>query len=298
MRHSPAKSLRLPSKRYRQRSPSGSPATLAVGILLVFGANDCDAASEAQLTSNFDKNRFDLRISAFVPRVSTEARLDSDLLGGTTVDFEEIGLPKQKTLFDVELAIQLNRKWYFGGEYFELNRSASRTLEDEIDWNGETFPVSAIVDTHFDFAIFRLAAGYHFLNNKNSQVTLTIGTHLTDVSFGILAQGSISELSSETQGSAETLTVPLPNAGLLWRKRLAESWIVQLRGDFFAIKIDEYDGQLISTDLRIDCLVTDRISVGVSYSYFDLDVEYQGKFWQGNVNFQFYGPKVNIGYRW
>lgn len=283
---------------------AGFTATVVPATLLA--EEELAASVSSPLSGNDEESsyiqepatRYHLRVAAFIPRVTSSARVDLGTTGGTTVDFEKIGLPKEKTSLDLELDVLLNRRWYLGFEYFSLNRSATNVLDDEITWNGDTFPVSTQVNTHFNFAIYRFAAGYNLFQNEDSKFTLTFGTHLTDSEFGIASRASIGDASTESIGSVEALTFPLPNVGLLWQMQLSEHWKAQIRGDFFAIGIENYDGDLMSADVRIDYLITREISIGISYSYFDLDVDYDGQTWAGNVNFHFYGPKVNVGYRW
>ena len=55
--------------------------------------------------------------------------------------------------------MRLGERWRLQFEYYDLNRSATKTITRQIDWGDTTFPIGATINTKFDSTIYRLTGG-------------------------------------------------------------------------------------------------------------------------------------------
>src|SRR5262245_53043549 len=81
-------------------------------------------------------DKFYFGVGAFVPKTSTSAELDSSLGVGANVDFERaLGMTTQKTVPDAFFRWRFGEHWRLEAEYFELNRSGDKVIQQNINWN-------------------------------------------------------------------------------------------------------------------------------------------------------------------
>jgi hypothetical protein len=53
-------------------------------------------------------------------------------------------------------------RWRIDLGYFSLNRNGTRTLDTQIDWGGNTYPIGTIVNSNYKLSDLRAAVGYSF----------------------------------------------------------------------------------------------------------------------------------------
>ena len=98
--------------------------------------------------------------------------------------------------------------------WFSATRDATRTLEEDIDWGDETFPVNARVKGEFGFDIYELAYEYAFLRRDSYEVSGTFGLHYTelDLTMSAKAESSGGALDRDISESGN-VGAPLPAFG-------------------------------------------------------------------------------------
>ena len=87
----------------------------------------------------FDK--FNLKVEGSWVNISTEIRLDSEILGeGTTLNFENLGLAADKTIPTLAFEWQIAKRHRVGVRWQDINRSSTTHVEDEIQWGDVVVP--------------------------------------------------------------------------------------------------------------------------------------------------------------
>jgi hypothetical protein len=205
------------------------------------------------------QDKFFFALGAFFPQTNTQAQLISNATGiGTTVDFEEsLDMPRQKTVPTFIARWRINNRWRLDAEYFELNRASVRTIDREINWGDQTFPVNAQVASEFDFADLRVSIGYSFFKRPDKELGVGLGFHVATYDVG---------LSGANIGSQEEdVLAPLPVLSLYGQFALTERWSLGMRLDRFSLSYDKFDGSL--TSLGLDLLYQPFRTVGFGLGY-------------------------------
>jgi len=229
-------------------------------------------------------DRWTLQLGAFRPNLETTAHLNSATGRiGTTVDFEDtLGFSDTKTVPQFLGSVRLGERWKIEGEYFQLNRSSSRTLNRTINWGDRTFTLGTTVNSEFDSKVYRLSAGYSFIKDNTKELGVVLGFHVTDFDTSIGTPGIAAQGGS---GLA-----PLPTIGAYGSYALSPRWLLSARADYFSLNYNDYDGRLLNFNAGVDYRITRHFGLGVGYRYVDYEVTATKPNFNGGLEYRFKGP--------
>jgi len=209
---------------------------------------------------------FYFTLGVFFPSTTTQAQLTGNATGaGTVIDLEEsFNIDNQKTVPSFSGRWRINHRWRVEADYFEMNRDNIRTIDRQIEWGDQVFPINTQVSTKFNFSDLRVSAGYSFFRTTDKELGVGLGLHLAsyDVSLASSAGGA---------GQGEDVLAPLPVLSIYGQFALTDRWAVGTRLDRFSLKYDRYDGSL--TALNLDVLYQPFRHVGFGAGYRGLFVK-------------------------
>jgi hypothetical protein len=236
-------------------------------------------------------DRFSLSAGGFAARMNTDARLDSSLGVGASIDFEEaLGLEEEMLVPFARSLIRLDQRWRVELEYFQVERDASETLEVEIQWGDQVFPVDTGLDAFYDVSVLRLSVGYAFFRRRDKELGLALGVH------GAWIEAGLEDAAGN--GDEGRLLAPLPVVSLYGGVALTDTWSVALRVDAFSLDYEEYSGQVLSNGIDLVYQPFRHVGLGVGYRDLLVDLELQDEDFPGKVESDFRGPVafVNFGF--
>ena len=238
-------------------------------------------------------DRFQVTIGAFFITTHPTIRLDGESGAGDRVNWRsEFGD------FDAH-RVRLECHWRFSerqklrGIFFGASRERSEVLDEDIDWGDETFPVHAQVDADLGFTILEVAYEHTILRGDNYELDLSLGLHYTRLEASLEAEaeasgGTLSEDLSETA----RLDAPLPAIGLGGMWSLPHDLWLDASAQFFALSIDDYDGNLQSYRASVTWQPKSWLGIGVGYSLFTIDVDVDNQGLHGTLDWLYQGPTV------
>lgn len=229
------------------------------------------ATSSSYPVEAFPEEKFALRLGAFlVTDIQTTIGLRNNNTGqgGDFIDFgHTLGGETSVNVF------RADADWYFSGphlvqgSWYDIKLSGHRTLDREIHWGDETFPISATLDSEFRTQIYKLSYGYTFHQGDRHEFTALIGAHIMSLETSI---------SAPNLGRAERfdVTAPLPALGLGWNAHWTPRFQTRATVQYFGISIDDkVEGQFIDLLFAAEYRLNKNFSLGAGYNYFDLDVD-------------------------
>ena len=243
------------------------PILLVALALLIFAQR---AAAQEVPSHPALTDRYYFGAGLFFPKTSTQAQLQNNVTGvGASIDFEQsLDMERSKTVPTLFGRWRIGERWRIDAEYFALNRTSGRTLDREIQWGDQTFPVNAQVDAKFDFSDFRVSAGYSFFRTTDKEVGVGLGLHVASYDVS---------LNSSTSGrDGQDVLAPLPVLSLYAQFALTERWAVGGRLDRFSLSYDKYDGSLTSLGLDIVYQPFRHFGVGAGYRGLFIRMEVEG----------------------
>lgn len=276
--------------RNRQLHALGACVAVAAGLTLgptAFAADDGPSIL---------KDPFHLSLGTFVLNSDTVVRFDGDTSVGTPVDWENTFGGGDQSRFRVD------GHWRFGDSgrhkvrfmWFNSSRSGSKTLDEEIDYGGEVFPVNVKVNSEFAFDVYELAYEYAFLKRDNYELDGSIGLHYASLSASLSAKASSSNGNLEGDVKREgSVDAPLPVIGVRGLWALPHDFFVDAGAQFFALSIDQYDGNLQDYRVMLTWQPKKWLGIGLGYNQFNVNVDVDGDKFNGSLDWKYRGPMLS-----
>jgi hypothetical protein len=260
---------------------------LAFSVFMLFAiatARAQSTATEAVPNHPALKDRFTIDLGGFYFQTSTQASLTGPSGGaGMIIDFENaLGLDERNWGGIGGFLWRISERWRLEVEYFALNRSASRTLGSDIEWNGKPITVGTTVNSSYNFSDARIGLGYAFFKRPDKELGVGVGLHVAGVESSIQAAGSAAD-------SADVLA-PLPVVSLYGAFALTNEWAVRFRTDWFSLNYGPYSGGLRSGAIDVLYRPFRYVGFGLGSRTLVFDFEVDKTNWTGKARSTFSGP--------
>jgi hypothetical protein len=211
---------------------------------------------------------------------------------GTDVNYDDTFGIGDFDRFRAEASWRIAPRHLIRGMYFENNRSATRSNEREIEFDGETFPVGATVVASSNVTVAQLSYEYAFLRRDTYELAGGIGVHYVDLGLSldgtVTAQGGSASRSLDADATTQA---PLPVLGLRWLWRLPHNFYVSAQVQYFYLEFDPYKGSLIDLKASGVWQLSDHVGIGVAYNDFGFRFDIEDRF-DGRLRWDYGGAIV------
>lgn len=239
--------------------------------------------------SDWADKRFNVWARAFFASTNTSIRVDSDTLEilGTLIDVEDdLGIDNSVAMPLVGAQWRFRQRHMLELAYFELNRSATIVVEDEIQWGDLVVPVDFELNSSVDTNVARLAYRYALVQDTNQEFSIGGGLHWTEMKAGISVAG-IGTGSVASDG-------PLPMITLAYEYRLSPKWTAVFVGEWFGIELDQAEGELVHGDATLLWQTWENVALGVGYNFFEIDFKDGEADFKGLFDYNYQGPFLGV----
>ncbi|HMN43319.1 MAG TPA: hypothetical protein PKE27_02030 [Povalibacter sp.] len=241
-------------------------------------------------------DKFNVSLGVFFLDTETTMRLDGDAgRVGTEVNFgRELGL-KSGDRFRIDGYWRFFDRHKLRFMYFDSKEGNTRTINRDIEFGDTTFPLNVEVRTDIKVEIFELAYEYSFLKRDNLELSGTIGLHNLSVKAGLHADASSNaglgglDLEEAADGDG-----PLPVVGLRGLWALNDHFYFDAQVQFFAVKFDNYDGNLQDYKLSFNWQPFEHFGVGLGYNDFSTRLDVDEEHFNGKLRFNYDGPLLFV----
>jgi len=211
-------------------------------------------------------------------------RVDSDSLVGAVLDLEDtLGVDDAATVLRVDAFYNFNQSHGLGLGYYDIRRSGSRVLDEDVTFGDRTFLAGSRVDTEFNTKVLKLAYRYNFVTDYRTKIGTSIGFH----TMGIQTSLNAATLSVDESFRA---TVPLPVLGLYFEYALSQTWKLLSSVEVLQVDVGYARGYLSDTRLNLEHDLFENFGWGIGYNAFRLDATMEGEDrLTGRVQYDFQG---------
>ena len=235
-----------------------------------------------------DDTKFSLSVGVFLTDRNSETRVDgtAGMDDGTVVDLEgDLGLDSSDSVFRIDGYYRFNQKHRLDFTVFDLSRTASKVIEEDIDWNDTVFPIDTTVNSDFDLTIYKLDYTWSFMRRDKGFLGLTAGLYIAD--FG-------TRLEAEPSGALESasLTAPLPVFGLRGQYDFTEKLTFRASAEIFALEYDDYSGSLYDIYAGLDYQFFKHVAIGIGINAVELNVEVTKDNFDGDIDWRYDGGLI------
>jgi hypothetical protein len=185
--------------------------------------------------------------------------------------------------------------------YFDTSRDGRRTIDRDIHFGDQTFPVDAEVRSHLGFDILELAYEYQFLHGEDYELGGSIGIHNVTFSLGLDSDVSLGGGNPQTSHIGESVStdIPLPVFGLRGIWRMGRDFYLQGHAQYFQLKIGDYDGSIQDYQLGVLWQFARHFGAGVAYNVFDTRVDSEDKNgFEGRLDWAYRGGQLYLRAAW
>ncbi len=251
--------------------PTGSGVAELETPLLV-PAQDHPAA-QAQTPEPYPNmyRRFELSLGAAVyDNFDTTMQVESDVGVGAIIDLEDLlGVDDNDTVFRADAVYRFSPRHRINFTYYDIGRSGSKAISDDLVIGNVTIPAGSTVDTEFDTTVLKLAYQYSFVADYRTSIGATIGLHTMTLDTNFSSQvGSIEETFK--------VTAPLPVIGLQAEYALSHTWKLLASAEVFQIELGQFGGFLADNRLSLENNLFKNVGWGIGYNGFTLDAHMDG----------------------
>lgn len=239
--------------------------------------------------------RFKFTAGAFFPLNNTQVQVGRNSTDtGTEIDLEDdLGFSKSSVSFLSTFEWRISRRSRLGFEYFNLDRTSSKTLERDITFGDNTYNVNARISAYFNVQIARIAYGYAFLSKPKYEAGLLIGSHVMFVDLGLRLEG---EGQSLEYRDSFNFTAPLPDVGVWGEFVLGKRFGLYVNANYLAIKIDNIDGRILSYNLSLLYNVHKNFSLTAGYTGLNFKIDTVRERLNGYLKWGYNGPTLTAAY--
>jgi hypothetical protein len=239
-------------------------------------------------------------LGAFVYSSTLSGSLNGQSSTNPEIDFDEaFGKASDTTRVRADLLWRITPEHRMRAMYFDNSLTRSRVLEQDIHWGDYTFNSGSHADLRQEFKVFELAYEYAFVRRPDYEVAATVGLHYMDMSLqlagtasGIDADGNAFVKEAKTKDSS--LPAPLPVLGLRAGWVVSPNWYVEAQGQFFKVKVGDYDGRW--TDLRLGAtwMFQRHFGVGLGYNWFNTRLDVTKNDFDGRLKIGYSGLQAYL----
>ncbi|MCI0656486.1 MAG: hypothetical protein L0170_05380 [Acidobacteria bacterium] len=195
--------------------------------------------------------------SILLSRTGTSASL--------SVDAESVlGLDREAWSPQVWLSFRIGDTHRIQLSLADLTRSATSTLEEDVVFNGTTYPAGASVHSEFGILLGSLGYVWSFLQDDRMDIGISLGVNV------IRARVSI---ENPPRRESERLIVPIPLPGFQADFALSRYFWLRQRLDLMYVPLTHYSGLLIDYKFALELSIFENLSVGVGLNLLRLQLE-------------------------
>lgn len=150
----------------------------------------------------------------------------------------------------------------------DLSRKAERTLDREIEFDGNTYTIGTTVDSIYGLQFFGVDYAWSFLQDDRMDIALTFGFKTLRAHF------SIEEENNAIVGDVRYI-FPVPLPGLFADFALTPDLWLRERLQMMYVPIENYSGLMIHWNISVEYSLLENVSLGVGFDLLRVNLKKQ-----------------------
>jgi hypothetical protein len=268
---------------------------LMTAAVLCSGTPQALAQEDAAAWNPWEK--WHISAGAFIADLDNTVRIGGPGVG-LEFDLESaLGLKNSQTVFRIDGAYRFgnNNRHRFDFTWFDLSRTGTRTLQEEIDLpNQPPLPIGTTVDSRFELAFYNVRYAYSFIKDDRIDFAGSAGLHITDVGF------FINDTAGLISAGGDRVTAPLPVIGARLDVALTRKWYMRSSIEALYLSIDDFTGSITDIMVAGEYRGWERFALGLGFNAVNFAIEndnsagldFDGKIESNFVGLMLYGKAM------
>jgi hypothetical protein len=232
---------------------------------------------------------------------NTSAAWAPNGLAGAAIDLEDsLGLDERTSTFVVAVQYRFNRRHSLGLSATELDRNASRVLDEEIEWGDYVFRAEGEVDTELDTRVFKLIYRYDFSDMDRLNAGFLAGVSTFDLAAPLSGEARLENDTGDEwiEGVVEgaSFVAPVPVVGFFLDYAVLPSWVIQFSANVVDLSISNHSGRVLETDFAFEYAVSDLFGIGAALGGTDIEYRSEKKDERFGIRYRFSYLGVHVSF--
>ena len=259
-------------------------AILAIIVIMLAAADGRAGDQPRQMRSDFATRTltsdWQITVGGNLTAFDTAAAWAPKGLAGAAIDVEDtLGLDEQTSTFVLAVQYRFNRRHSLGLSATELDRSASRVVDEEIEWGDYVFRAEGRVDTELETRVFKLIYRYDFSDMDRLNAGFLAGLSTFDLGATLSGEARLeSDAGDEwVEGVVEgaSAVAPVPVVGFFLDYAVSPRWVIRFGASVVDLSISTHSGRVLEADFTFEYAVSDLFGIGGGLG--GTDIEYRSE---------------------
>lgn len=239
--------------------------------------------------------KFQIQAGIFMPFSNTQMQIGNDKGNlGTDIDLEnDLGFNTQSFAAFGAFEWRISRRSRLNLSYFYLGRSSSYTLEKEIHFRDEVYPVSANIKASSNTHIGRLTYSYAIFSKPQYEAGLLIGSHVVDAKMIIALNASVGSVEYEDNFK---LTAPLPDIGVFGSVHITDKLSFLADVSYLPVKVSNVKINILTYNAMFKYQAYRNLGLSLSYTGLNFNINIDGDPLNGYLKWGYQGPSLTATY--
>jgi hypothetical protein len=176
-----------------------------------------------------------------------------------------LGLSRELLSPEILVVYRLAERHRLSFGFEDMTRTATRTLQRDIDVDGVTYAVGTSVHSVYGVQFFDLTYAWSFLQDDRMEMAVTVGFDTLRAHFAL-------EASSTQLAANERFIFPIPLPGLDADFVLIKDLWLRQRLQFMYVPVQSYSGLLIELNVALEYSVLKNVALGLGFDMFRVDL--------------------------
>ncbi|OQX59774.1 MAG: hypothetical protein B5M52_02395 [Helicobacteraceae bacterium 4484_230] len=191
-------------------------------------------------------------------------------IGGKINTKDQLGMDSDTASFRIGGHYRFSDSHGTECSYYGVRSDSHKTVDRELEWNGDLIEARAMVDSYLDMDVFKINYAYSFYHSDRVELALGAGLHITSIRLGLTAQGKINGVEKQNTSESSSVTAPLPIVGFGGEYAIIpERLFARYQANYFYLAPSDYKGALISNTMALEYGLMGHVRAGFG---FDSDV--------------------------
>ena len=271
-----------------------------LGILLLCAVSNIALFAQGSRTKvekdslQYQWDRFSVSIGGFLTTISSDLSLIGEEMGlGLSVNLEKaLGLSSSTFVLrgESEYNFGSRKRSHIHFGYFYLLRNSVKTLENEIEFGDEVYPIGTDVSSRMDLHIIRTMYDYSIYRDSRVTLGLSGGLYILPMSYSIGVDDVIDE--------ADAFVLPLPVIGFRSAFFVTPKFIIKQSWELLYVKIPNFQGDISDFNVWLEYRPFNHLGIGLGLNKFRFSMsatedwkarEFAGTYKTGFTGLLFYG---------
>lgn len=277
------------------RTPLRSAARVCALAAFLFDASQAACAASDTLALD----RVSVSFGTFVSDVGASASGDGSVSNsGTEIDFDrDFDTESSSSLDFFELAWRPLDRHELRISYFDDSLSGERTIDREIRFEDEVYPVGADVRGELGLRVIDASYTFWALLKPKDAFGITLGVVRVDADVSLEGTITLSGNTVAIEGSASD-DLPAPKLGLNYAHAFNDKWRVTADVGTFERSVGSIDGRIWDANVGLEWFPWKHVGFVLRQAYTRIDAELERDEVDGAADITFNGTQALIRARW